>query len=516
MTSSSVHYFPHGQTDFAPTAYEKTVDSFSGANIGTGIVPGLLRSSESILQTSPDVYNGQIGGFASDDHSPLASSTSSPNVSVSNTLEQTTQEVNEPTITSYRPQSVNGLQAQVISRFSSNCFLNPIETVPNISFSESFRPVSSSPSHSVSSSRNIECCHPHSFEPISEFSFYSTNHSIESSHVAVDPFYEIPPNKQISSSCQSHFSLIKSEPTSPQNTSQESNGVPYYGNMTPPDQHPEMPPVPNSNSEIQSTKNLLQCNQHSVFHSGYYSSAQAGTKSIKDSFQLLPMDEVPNESLPMSFTRPSGLSSENFLTSLQPFSRDLPPTNDAHFVKSLTLFHAEQNPSVCGSHPIKSSGVAGAISHPDNAGECFSSQRCLTRHPPLYFSSDVTRPGSESNPYAAFPEIPLLDPFSSRESKIFKAPGPAEGWRNLRTNSQHRPVAYPMPKHGLNSITPSRKTKTSGTTGKKAGKLPPQDRPYACPMNGCEKRFSRTDELNRHVRIHTGGLSVVELTLCVD
>ncbi|KAL0970547.1 hypothetical protein UPYG_G00243610 [Umbra pygmaea] len=29
-------------------------------------------------------------------------------------------------------------------------------------------------------------------------------------------------------------------------------------------------------------------------------------------------------------------------------------------------------------------------------------------------------------------------------------------------------------------------------------------KPFPCPITGCERRFSRSDELNRHVRIHTG------------
>ncbi|XP_055498531.1 LOW QUALITY PROTEIN: early growth response protein 1-like [Leucoraja erinacea] len=35
-------------------------------------------------------------------------------------------------------------------------------------------------------------------------------------------------------------------------------------------------------------------------------------------------------------------------------------------------------------------------------------------------------------------------------------------------------------------------------------KTPPHERPYACPMDTCDRRFSRSDELTRHIRIHTG------------
>uniref|UniRef100_A0A8C5MZE8 Early growth response protein n=1 Tax=Leptobrachium leishanense TaxID=445787 RepID=A0A8C5MZE8_9ANUR len=35
-------------------------------------------------------------------------------------------------------------------------------------------------------------------------------------------------------------------------------------------------------------------------------------------------------------------------------------------------------------------------------------------------------------------------------------------------------------------------------------KTPPHERPYACPVDSCDRRFSRSDELTRHIRIHTG------------
>ncbi|XP_051903503.1 early growth response protein 1-A-like [Hippocampus zosterae] len=36
------------------------------------------------------------------------------------------------------------------------------------------------------------------------------------------------------------------------------------------------------------------------------------------------------------------------------------------------------------------------------------------------------------------------------------------------------------------------------------GKASSQERPYMCPADGCDRRFSRSDELTRHVRVHTG------------
>lgn len=35
-------------------------------------------------------------------------------------------------------------------------------------------------------------------------------------------------------------------------------------------------------------------------------------------------------------------------------------------------------------------------------------------------------------------------------------------------------------------------------------KTPPHERPYPCPVDNCDRRFSRSDELTRHIRIHTG------------
>jgi hypothetical protein len=38
----------------------------------------------------------------------------------------------------------------------------------------------------------------------------------------------------------------------------------------------------------------------------------------------------------------------------------------------------------------------------------------------------------------------------------------------------------------------------------KRAKTPPSERPYGCPVETCSRRFSRSDELPRHMRTHTG------------
>lgn len=53
--------------------------------------------------------------------------------------------------------------------------------------------------------------------------------------------------------------------------------------------------------------------------------------------------------------------------------------------------------------------------------------------------------------------------------------------------------------------TPPRpKNSTAPTPKKQKIVKPPTEKPHVCPVENCGKRFSRSDELTRHLRIHTG------------
>ncbi|XP_028669012.1 early growth response protein 1 [Erpetoichthys calabaricus] len=64
-----------------------------------------------------------------------------------------------------------------------------------------------------------------------------------------------------------------------------------------------------------------------------------------------------------------------------------------------------------------------------------------------------------------------------------------------QTSSQDLKSPYPS-----QLIKPSKLRKYPN----RPSKTPPNERPYGCPVETCDRRFSRSDELTRHIRIHTG------------
>ncbi|XP_035864950.1 early growth response protein 1-like isoform X2 [Sander lucioperca] len=53
-------------------------------------------------------------------------------------------------------------------------------------------------------------------------------------------------------------------------------------------------------------------------------------------------------------------------------------------------------------------------------------------------------------------------------------------------------------------VQPTKPSRIRKSPTSRPCKTPPHERPYVCPADGCDRRFSRSDELTRHVRVHTG------------
>ncbi|XP_010740801.2 early growth response protein 2b [Larimichthys crocea] len=102
-------------------------------------------------------------------------------------------------------------------------------------------------------------------------------------------------------------------------------------------------------------------------------------------------------------------------------------------------------------------------------------------------------PERKSLPYPLDPlrVPPPLTPLNTIRNFTLGAPSPAAdgpmaaafpGHQNLPLRPILRPRKYPN----------------------RPSKTPVHQRPYPCPAESCDRRFSRSDELSRHLRIHTG------------
>jgi hypothetical protein len=96
-------------------------------------------------------------------------------------------------------------------------------------------------------------------------------------------------------------------------------------------------------------------------------------------------------------------------------------------------------------------------------------------------------------PDMKWPGAPSLPP-SSPSLFVYNTPSPA----GIPSSSPPLPESRAINKAGLNIL------KEKPSDAPKKCKVPLADRPYACPMNNCPRRFSRSDELTRHMRTHTG------------
>ncbi|XP_069553189.1 early growth response protein 1 [Brachyistius frenatus] len=169
---------------------------------------------------------------------------------------------------------------------------------------------------------------------------------------------------------------------------------------------------------------------------------------------------------------------------------------------SSSIHHSEPNP-IYSAAPTYSSPNSDIF--PDQ-GQAFSSPAGSLQYPPPAYPNGKTC--STSFPVPMIPdylfpqqqgEISLVPPdqkpFQSQSSQPSLTPLSTIKAFATQTGSQDLKSVYQS-----QLIKPSRMRKYPT----RPSKTPPHERPYACPVETCDRRFSRSDELTRHIRIHTG------------
>ncbi|CAG11507.1 unnamed protein product, partial [Tetraodon nigroviridis] len=173
-----------------------------------------------------------------------------------------------------------------------------------------------------------------------------------------------------------------------------------------------------------------------------------------------------------------------FHTETFPMSSDFPPEQQMDVKELLDTFPP------MGPNPDMEFKVEGGIKQEP----CFSDTCSQSFPTPLYNNYLPPPPMGLSSNLKPFPEHPQgsnqCDPLytssalpSTIDSILYSSLLPDSFAQSYPTRPAKSPRARKTP------------AASHGTA---------KEKPFACPMESCDRRFSRSDELNRHIRIHTG------------
>ncbi|XP_049457081.1 early growth response protein 2b-like [Epinephelus fuscoguttatus] len=195
----------------------------------------------------------------------------------------------------------------------------------------------------------------------------------------------------------------------------------------------------------------------------------------------------------------------------------------AHGQPDISHMYAPPHPH-SHHHPAPSYSCSGDMYQDQSAGGYLATSTCaVSYHPPPSYNP-VPKPTVEGaallsimpeyggfyqqscqrDIQTAFPERkslsypldslrvpPPLTPLNTIRNFTLGAPSPAaEG-----------PMAAAFPSHQNLPLRPILRPRKYPN---RPSKTPVHQRPYPCPAESCDRRFSRSDELSRHLRIHTG------------
>ncbi|XP_041865827.1 early growth response protein 2b-like [Melanotaenia boesemani] len=191
----------------------------------------------------------------------------------------------------------------------------------------------------------------------------------------------------------------------------------------------------------------------------------------------------------------------------------------AHGQPDISHMYAPTHP-----HAVPSYSCSGDVYQEQPAGGYLTTSTCaVSYHPPQGYNS-APKPAVDSTALlsimpeyggfyqqscqrelqTAFPERKAL-PYSLDPLRVAPPLTPLNTIRNFTlgapSTAAEGPMAAAFPNHQNLPLRPILRPRKYPN---RPSKTPVHQRPYPCPAESCDRRFSRSDELSRHLRIHTG------------
>ncbi|CAG5928548.1 uncharacterized protein ACNS7B_005523 [Menidia menidia] len=211
---------------------------------------------------------------------------------------------------------------------------------------------------------------------------------------------------------------------------------------------------------------------------------KAEPKSEAASFPVVIKNEFESSCYEWGTFSKSDCLETTFQTETFPMSSDFPPDQQMDVKDLLDTF-----PPICPNPEMEFKVEGGIKQEP-----CFSDTCSQSYSSPLYNSYLPAPPMSLSSTLKPFPEPP--QPANQCET-LYTSPALPSTIDSILYSSL-LPDSFPQ------SYTPRATKAPRARKSPAASSGSAKEKPFTCPMESCDRRFSRSDELNRHIRIHTG------------